>query len=1189
MKWISKIILVSSILFTINPVFADDATTAPSKNSGFNNYNSVNQIANNKDLISTNANGRCAVVNYNGIDVVNPRSEVICKDDLSYSILEMVFTKIFNEWDIFTYFAERKGAVSGQSYSYSMGGPIISVLEAVSFLVLLCSGLVFSGVVIRTLNLSASNGQFMSDKNSVWTMLRLLFAMVLIVPIGSFSIAQVLVLVLALFATMLGNYVWGAFLSMQQANSLFYDEDQIKNVEDISLNNAETMVSTQLCSLRTASAIMEAKQQNVDDFRNHLTTNRMNSLIGCSRGSMLLQVSDGNGITEQTGSPMRKLEMTAPQTCGPIGVSDSDAWTANNEQGSDNYAKPFTCGEAVYSAPTLDDFMNLDSKMSGSSFIPQIFHETRGAIEDAMESIKDSEIDKKILKNVESAIGDGENNKKEVLDPIAKTLESKIYEQLLNVYEKGKEKTDTDGSPTQSVVYKGVTIAAQNIYSNLMGASYTYGRFSTLLSEIKANLNFSTLNAINIDSDEEKEIVNSPLFETARKSALYLLSANCAKNWGSYRVKYDSSMKFIEEANDEMLFSFVDGKLSSDCFVPVNMSENSFDSNIVEKVTSGNIDNNLVYLINGSDNAILLTLFGKNSDVSALKNIKNLKTNDAVQKVLATSGNAIYEYSLKEANKNIQAISAYMYVVRKASIDALTAIYQKEAKESSAKKKEQEEILIKMRERGWASAGGFILMIAKSSRNLSDDVNSIMSTASFRGQTLTDAGVEATVDQFLNRKKEGEENTAKAFLFNSITDTTGRIFKTGNFGNATKLNQYNEISISGIMDYIEDWLLEPTKYLKQVGGFSSEESLRKGVENCYKNGDCGISNVHPVVALMNMGNDLIDLSINILIMHTALDFLVNKMSTMGIGGNGSVENGGKLLSKLKTLIKGTTPVGWFFLIIEKIAEGVLLVLQILMYFVPGLFLVGVFFSFIVPMMPFIAFLMGFIGWLMLVLELLVAVNIWVVLMATPNTDGSSKADVRAVFNFTGQLLLKPALMIVALVFAWYLSSISIYFVNVTIFGALSPTTSGGMFGLLDILIFYIVYLVVVFVAIKHSFKMIEILPDKIFELLNINKMNDVRSESLGMERMVQIAAGKQIIDTAVGAAQKTTDRYKDRERIRQQIQDKKKDPSPNPKDEGNGENKPKENKGDDLIPTDSQNKTSEKPKTSPKSKDDDKL
>lgn len=1084
-------ILIIIMFFCISSVsFASDSDET------FSNYSSVNPIANVSNLSETAVDGKCAVVSYSGDEYVNPRDFTVCENDISYSILEIIFHKVFSENEILRVLVEKETDSSDVAYAFNIGGPIIAIIEAVTFFTLTVGSLFFAYITLKTLNLSASSGKFMKDWNSVYVITRTVSAIILIVPIGSFSIAQIIILIFSIFAIMGANYIWGAFLSMQQANTQILNLDE-QAYYNQALDQAESISLIQSCSMRSASASLEANQKNHDGgflWFDMKSLEQITRVGMCSRNAYYMSVDEENFENGQNTYPFSRLLVGSPENCS----GDMDSLNKYDEE---FYGGFYSCGEVNFTVPNLASF----SEEVGEDL--DFWNDMEDKVTESVSSFKSSfNIDSFYteIKEKSDSIGDVAFDSDNYEDEI-ETLKAAIVSNASPVFDLVVEKLDTPNE-NPPLAFDGLYITTNAIFAALMGGSYDNAGYSDFLEQLlslKINLSTASLEykkLIQITQSEEESLRLHPLYNTSKEVALLLMSAHCARNWQDYVSKYDTTKNYLDEIGNNPGESFKDinGSISSNCLAIINKETSDTSLSAYYTPLFGNLDTEFV-----------LTLAGDSSSITALQTLSDQPSSDYAA-IYETASTDIIQYSESQARKLILGMTAYFYVVRTATSRAMEEMYQVE---------NNNEVLINMRDLGWASAGGFILSLANSGSNVTSHTQLIQDSVNYNHSVSN--------YKFVISDLENSDNGNFEFL--TMQQAANNIFQTPvtDFSDYTPSGSTEKISLDSIGDILEDMITSPMRHLKSVGGFDQNKTLREGAEACYEEGDCSITNIHPVTALMQMGNEIIDLSAKLIfakLITSAITYF-----TAG-GSNAKVK---KAASAVKAF---TGPLG---LLLISAVELLDLILGFIVFTIlPPLFIVGVFFSFVIPMMPFLAFLMGFIGWVMLILELLIAVNVWVIMMATPDANGTSRADPRAIFNFAGQLLLKPGLMVIGLIFGWYLSAISIYFLNLTIFGALSPTETGSFFGLFDIFMFYVVYLIMIFVAVKHSFKIIEILPDKIFGLLNINKSGDIKSESLGMERLIQIAAGKQVFDMSIKPSQVIDGKKKE---IKEQIEAEKRE------------------------------------------------
>lgn len=167
--------------------------------------------------------------------------------------------------------------------------------------------------------------------------------------------------------------------------------------------------------------------------------------------------------------------------------------------------------------------------------------------------------------------------------------------------------------------------------------------------------------------------------------------------------------------------------------------------------------------------------------------------------------------------------------------------------------------------------------------------------------------------------------------------------------------------------------------------------------------------------------------------------------------------------------------------------------SILISYALALILIGLFFAFGIPLLAFIYMLLNFINWLILVL------NVWVISPLFAGYLVSVEDNENEISNFLKNylltIILKPTLIIVSMIFLWSFYTVTIFFLNMTLFKFISNLAnmpSSGLFTslfinklILTVLIIYIIYQLT-----KTVFELITTLYEKIFEILNIQYAND---------------------------------------------------------------------------------------------------
>ena len=164
---------------------------------------------------------------------------------------------------------------------------------------------------------------------------------------------------------------------------------------------------------------------------------------------------------------------------------------------------------------------------------------------------------------------------------------------------------------------------------------------------------------------------------------------------------------------------------------------------------------------------------------------------------------------------------------------------------------------------------------------------------------------------------------------------------------------------------------------------------------------------------------------------------------------------------------------------------------------------------------------------------MITVPIWLIMMAIPGPNGQPRGNLTLLWQYTGLLLLKPSLMVIGLIFGWYFSILSIFFINMTFFGVMGAVfeshTGFNVMGIIDIIMFYFVYLVIVFVALKHSFSIISSFPQTVAEAIELRGYSDKQTiSSVGAEQLLGLAIVGKVkgaVSEAVGGVGKKVDHF----------------------------------------------------------------
>jgi len=1093
-KYLSFLVPFFLILFMSGPVF------------------SAQSLAQQEEDLQNIEEVECGVVMQDGTEVVAPRSFSLCKEDITYNAFYYMFGEIFNDNDILKrmLFKNDRDVFNNVAAEASgISGPVMTVISAVTYLVFIIASIILSYVTIKYLYRTATTGEFGGNWHSVWVPLRSLIAIMLIAPIGGVSIVQIIVMVAALIGAGLGNYLWGSFLNKFQMDAFVQGAESEKN-RSLSYSQANSMVESQLCMDRTKKAVRKSSFFNKDDrgiaFIDPYDINdHVRMLTECTDES-LFYGKYGHSILE--GS-VHQIEFQNTSKCSKynelltstIGLSGYD---------SKVYGESYNCGFLRFNNPEpitelTDDGaieMATDSNVLSDQisfgydtenmellfyYRDDLRNEFSSKLQPLVQNVVSAVDHKSIMSNLNAFAKDKITQGVELnySDPSVMTaigsLKSTMIANASEVYQ------EIDLLTNQSSAVKGIYVAYTIIQNNLLGSKFEILGNENLEQNVKYEVPFYYQNNDYIYKDFQ---------EYTRKSSKALQAIHCLRLFPENFNELESNKDLNIAISDDLTYEGWMNYISSYPNVNFECSEFYFlgDDPKSEKarITStleSTGDSDLISMVNDFDST-------NQSDVEILKN--HIK-----EKGLSL---------LKEAEAEKETLSLWFYVVRQATEQAYAEVL-KESIDTS--------VPINMRKQGFPTAGGYMLTIALNQVNASSLLSSMRDSVQW-GSNVDDESAlyyKPSFNSTIDGQLPIEEINKNGIKFSPMK--IAGFFSSGNLSPSeiTSINESEgtdgmteQEGLDKFLKGVENYIFGPVKHLKRAAGIPEEITLRDGIEECYNKGNCATGNVHPMNALIFFGNELLEVSV----MMIVITFIVDKVATMldaGTGGSGSMGNGG-----IKSMLVSFTSKIPF---VKGLTVALSIIAMILKIFYPlwgALFIAGIFLSYILPTIPFIAFLLVYIGWIILALELIIAAPIWLLLLAVPDQNGAGRASGMEVWNFFGLLIMKPAFMVIALAFAWFLASVSVFIVNSTIFSVFAPASesaSGIIMSIINFVLFYVIYVIIIIIAMLQAFKLISILPDQMSKWINVRQSNDAGVvDSVGSDHMLQAILVQQGVGTA---------------------------------------------------------------------------
>jgi len=1029
-----------------------------------------------------------------GENMVAAKSFSICKEDLAYNVLYMAFSKIFNEFDILKAFVfEDAGSLDQEGYAANMGGAILAIILGITQVVFIAGSIVLGAATVKVMYNSMTSGQFLgAGVNKVWLILRSLLVIFLIFPVGSVSLAQLGVLMMALFAIMGGNFFYGLFLSQVQQEAMLADDTSVENVMN-AVSQSDAMVQAALCQNRTIKAIRDKNFKKYED--KWLTDLNFNDQIKRIANCIAPEVYYSYPATTYGANPIAQGNVDAIKigkkiTCEGVGGS-----TFLSEYNPEYHGYAFNCGSISFSNPQLSAEVSTGSGQDDSS---SWFSDSLPAISSYISSqYSNYALSSKMEHYYSSAssIKSGTEFNYNTLNGDVDSYAAQLKAGGLALYNTVKESTD------HNTAVKALYVANSILLNNLLGSkSPSSENVAGVGSAIAMT---SPLGALTVGAQELQKTLNDrysmkqgDAFQILEKysvnAASSLDEAHCLKNF--FKVQGATSASIMALTNDvpadfEDFLKKDNANFYGECLWFSSNSELNPRYQISGNASPGtNVGGVSMLTTMGTSGSLVPTFNGKNGEAIAQAQNTNLPK------------------MLLEAQTNKMALASHFYVARTAIKKSMLDIISEAT---------DKELPKKMRKQGFAAFGGFILQISSDQTNVNKYIKRINSGVSWSSFGETGGqGLYVDEDAFGTIDLSVEENKIK-FLpmilndFFAAGSSTTRVAAGAATGGNSGLEDDDVAWYIEIMRNIEDGLTGPMVYLKKMGGLDLNAPLRVGVEKCFKEGNCYPGDIHPVNALSYMGIDLMDTSIKFYMIKVAVNSIYTMMNFADDDGGTTKKNG--WVSKVANKLVSWLPIGKLVKGAVWLANGTVNVLAPIFGL---LFLLGIFFGYMIPMLPYVAFLIMFLGWVVYIFELLITVPIWLVMLAIPGPSGQPRGNVGLLWQYTGLLLLKPSLMVIGMIFGWFFSVLSIFFINMTFFGVMGPVfESNNQFNIMDvvdIIMFYCVYLVIVFIALKHSFSIISSFPSTVAEAIELKGYGDKRSiQELGAEQMLSLVLIKQ--------------------------------------------------------------------------------
>lgn len=246
---------------------------------------------------------------------------------------------------------------------------------------------------------------------------------------------------------------------------------------------------------------------------------------------------------------------------------------------------------------------------------------------------------------------------------------------------------------------------------------------------------------------------------------------------------------------------------------------------------------------------------------------------------------------------------------------------------------------------------------------------------------------------------------------------------------------------------------------------------------------------------------------------SAFGYVISEVMAKAVGGPfGEINTGANTnLSQFNPLAQLAAIGNWLigfatFCMITSVTTGAWLVsLSIMLVGLAGMtFSAGILLFYVTPLVPFIRLMFGTVGWLLNILEAVIAIPLVAVAHLSTGGSGISGEMARTAYFMVLSIFLRPALLIVGMIVALMMFTISIGILNdlykSAVTGFMGTTNvSGG----LSTIMYTVIYCAIAYGLCNLCFKMIETVPNQAMTWINQRAAQEITQD----EGVIKAVAG----------------------------------------------------------------------------------
>ena len=618
---------------------------------------------------------------------------------------------------------------------------------------------------------------------------------------------------------------------------------------------------------------------------------------------------------------------------------------------------------------------------------------------------------------------------------------------------------------------------------------------------------------VNYENEDIDNIFGIDTFLSEAESiASDIRSYYCAINWNAEREtrRVITDFNMVADDSEDALAAAIGGRsVSYRCIRFLSEDEHGdtdFDRYITYMVDDPRANNDLVEIGGGAG-------YQFSTDSSLLVETQDYMTN--------TVGKRLYE----DIRYKTLTLSSYSASVKKAISESLSGNLSAAEAESTKD--------LNLRGLGWGIFGGALLYNGRtrtSAAHVGKSIESLITIES-GGQGLNFIeqaafGSELNLDKLNELYTPYELDNMLTIGFSGAGDYEGPIgVKTDNVD--------SQEAVEKLMGYMERLLIGPLDHIKVASGMDIDRTFSSGLQQCFNEGSeqCLTGVKHPLIALSDFGNEMIDNMLILMVTHGVLKVVVDSGIAKSSDGDskltGDKSDNNSWWAKSKKFMSNIVDsiasvvgglVNLLLSIVMKIMEIAYTVLDLFMPVITTLAITGLIFAYLLPMLSYIY------GFMMLLLFwggifLITAAIPFYLFMKILNAEKEYQQGFMKMYQDLSGPYATPLFFGISAVISWSIMVVLLYAVNIT-FTVMSiglDASLNGSFGLsvLFLKVFlYIVYFVAIFVLLKFCLGIMKTMPDMLREKTGMKRSNDEKYiESLGFEQYVAGQVGYQMTQT----------------------------------------------------------------------------